>query len=211
MRMPWNFLSGRKSKKTPLKNNVEKPPASSVISLKIRVADGADLPQHSNTMVVAPIVGPLRSELDVAPEIVAAPLQEKETAKAVNNVVVSSEVETEELNGSGTDEVQATDDKVPTLNVASEEPQTEAILMSLGQVQTNEAPRLSDEPVQSILGSPKPVAKPPIIDLQNTRTRSADKEMAELDEEIGELRRVLSSKLSVQNDQLRKLLRRYPE
>ena len=213
MRMPWNFLSGLRSRKTSEDRDVAKLPAPSVISLKIRVAD-SDLPAQNPTLVASPFQEKLQSESAEAPEARALASVEGE-AESLNEDIHYTKTDADELGGSENGETQATFDEISASNIASaeiaEEPRIDTVSETIRTIQAKEMPISEDNTVRQIAVTAKRVLRPPIIDLPSTRSRAASGDMAELDLEIAELRRVLSAKLSVQNEQLRQLLRRFPD
>ncbi|WP_312403749.1 hypothetical protein [Rhizobium sp.] len=122
------------------------------------------------------------------------------------------EPDTTETNSSEIDDVRAAD--------ADEDLELDLFVQNAVDPQTDAMPEpatmqelsvLSSKNAEALSLKEKRKAKPPIIDLPSTRVRAVDGDMAELDAEIAELRRTLSSKLSVQNEQLRQLLQRFPE
>ena len=216
MRMPWDFLRSRKSKNTPRENDVEKLPASSVISLKIRVADSADLPPL-NPSLVETTFPEHRTEQEAAPENIDAPVSDngKAEAQVVEEEIVSKELDSRQISVPDMDEVSALSDDVAGLKSElanfADERHADKDAMAAEPVETEDVPTPRVKPLQSLAVSQRPVVKPPIIDLPSTRNRDACDDMADLDSEIAELRRALSSKLSVQNEQLRQLLQRFPD
>lgn len=217
MRMPWDFLRSRKSKNTPRENDVEKLPASSVISLKIRVADSADLPPLNPSLVDTANSVKLLTELDAAPEPTDVPVSDdgKAEAQVVEEGLVSPKPDAKELSVAGKDEAQALTNGVTAPKSAyadfNEDRHTDKLAVAAEPVQAEEVPPPREVSLQSTGLNQRPDVQPPIIDLPSTRRRDARGGMAKLDLEITELRRALSSKLTVQNEQLRQLLQRFPD
>jgi hypothetical protein len=219
MRMPWNFLRSRNSRNTSQEYDVEKLPASSVINLKIRVADSADLPPVSPSRIEAADPEKLRTELEAGTETFDATVSRDGIAvvdaQVLEEKIVSTKLDARHLSGADKGEVQRSSNDVTASKSASadfaDERHADKVAMGAEPVEIQVVPTPREKPLQSIAVRQTPDVKPPIIDLPSTRNHDARGDMAELDSEIAELRRTLSSKLSVQNEQLRQLLQRFPD
>lgn len=213
MRMPWTVLSELISRKSPQDDEDDRP-VHNLISLKIRVAESEGVDRSENEL------SEISNNEALSPTVV--PVKEVEDLEPVGENALSTAAEPH------TDDVGKTDSTQIEVGVATEVPVAAASSArvvdeqvegeNIGSVRL----RQSDEdnllpardtatapPVIEQQVVPNPVRRP-IIDVPQTRARSSDNDMAELELEIAELRRALSSKLSVQNEQLRQMLHRFP-
>jgi hypothetical protein len=211
MRMPWTVLSELISRKSSQDDEAGEP-VHKLVSLKIRVAESEVVTRSAEPISQTSTEAETISSIALPLAEVEEPTEDDQTRAADD--VVPHTLDVEEHEGA---EVEA-EVRVEVLERASffqsvddnQDVQAEA---SDRGVEAKPVDTLSKEVVQTVILEKVPAArpaKPPILDLPNTRARAASAGMEELDDEIAELRRVLSAKLSVQNEQLRQMLRRFP-
>jgi len=209
--MPWNFLSELVSRKSPQESNVEKP-AKNIISLKIRVAESEEVERSKEPVADAgsadhafsPITVPLSGVYD---SICAGVIGSSSSVPRTKDVGMTDSFPIE---------ADAPID-VPLAAKSSAQSMDERLdgtVSGAGRVaQGDEGDLVADRLVLSpapAYEAPVRTVKQPIINLHQTRARPSYENMAELDVEIAELRQALSSRLTVQNEQLRQMLQRFP-
>lgn len=212
MRMPWTVLSELISRKSPQDDKDDRP-VHNLISLKIRVAESEgddrsenELSEISTNEALSPTVVPVKEVEDLEPV-------------GANSMNIAAEPHTKDVGKTGSTQIEVgVPTEVPVATASSAQVADEQVdggdIGSVRLMQSDEdnllpakatAPPVIEQEVVSI-----PVRRA-IIDVPQTRARSSGDDMAELDLEIAELRRALSSKLSVQNEQLRQMLHRFPD
>lgn len=210
MRMPWTVLSDLISRKSTQVDEHDKP-AHNLISLKIRVAGSEDTNRSDGAQSEV-------SNEQVTPTGASSTGSEEGKTIGVDQPSISAEA----FSAPGTTEHNNIEAKVPAeLSVATVSSPDIVDERMDNELSGSDLVVLSDDhdqfpvevttpPVVDDRAEPKPL-KQPIIDIPQTKARTPSDDMAELDVEIAELRRALSSKLLVQNEQLRQMLNRFPE
>lgn len=212
MRMPWNFLTELVSRKLPQVNNVEKP-AQNIISLKIRVAESEEGKRSQVSVAQTP------SADHAAPPVMVPVIGVDDPIGAGVNGASSSVPHTEDVGMTDRSPIEADAPiDVPLAAKSSAQIMDErldsAVSGAGGAAQSDEDDLIADRMVLSpaiAYEAPVRPGRQPIIDLPQTRAHLSNEDMAELDVEIAQLRRALSSRLSVQNEQLRQMLHRFPD
>jgi hypothetical protein len=212
MRMPWTVLSELISRKSPQEDEDDRP-VHNLISLKIRVAESEgvnrsenQVAEISNDKVLLPTAVPVSGVEDVEPV-------------SATSLSILAEPHADDVGKADTTQIEfGVPTEVPVATASSARFVDERVaggdLGSIRLMQSDEDNLLPATATAPSVIEQEAVLKPvrrPIIDVPQTRARSSDGDMAELDLEIAELRRALSSKLSVQNEQLRQMLHRFPD
>lgn len=212
MRMPWTVLSDLISRKSSQDDEADEP-VHNLVSLKIRVAESESVKRSEEPIAQTSTEAETISLVAVPLAEVEEPTENDHTKPVDDEVPHALDVEKHESADVGAEVGDDVLERASFFQSIDDNQDVQTAASGRG-VEAKPVDTPYKEVVQTVILekvlAARPV-KPPILDLPNTRARTASAGMEELDDEIAELRRVLSAKLSVQNEQLRQMLRRFPE